>query len=150
MVSSNQRRLSRAAAISTAPLPTSQEAPSVDAVDEIVANTPYASITGDSNSANPPSFPDPSVAATDVAAHLSIASNPSPNMAPGVGGGNPLRKFLQPSSTQSGALSANLVISQAGEVSVGHQQLPQRVDGLLLEPQFCLQTRYKPIPCCSL
>ena len=45
-----------------------------------------------------------------------------------------MQKFLQPFSAPSGALSADLAISQAGEVSVKHQQLPQRVDGLLLEP----------------
>ena len=89
---------------------------------------------GDSDSVNLPSLPDPSFAATDVAAHLSIASNPSSNLAPGVGGGNPLQKFLQPSSAPSGALPADLAISQEGEVSVEHQQLPQRVDGVFLEP----------------
>ena len=93
-----------------------------------------ASRSGDSDSVNPPSLPEPSVAATDVAAHLSFASNPSSNLAPGVGGGNPLQKFLQPSSAPSGALPADLAISQAGEVSVEHQQLPQRVDGASLKP----------------
>ena len=93
MVSSNRRRFSRASAVSTAPLPFSQEAPSVDVVDEIVTNSQDASTTGDSDSANPPSLPDPSFAATDVAAHLSIASNPSSNLAPGVGGRNPLQIF---------------------------------------------------------
>ena len=86
MVSSNRRRLSRASAVSTAPLSISQEAPSTDAVVEIIADTMDASTTGDSDSANPPSLPDPSFAATDVAAHLSFASNPFSNLAPGVGG----------------------------------------------------------------
>ena len=116
------------------PLPSSQEAPSTDVTVEIVAYTLDASTTGDSNSAIPPSLLHPSFAATDVAAHLSIASNPSSNLAPGVGGGNPLQIFMQPSSAPSEALSADLAISQAGEVSVEHQQLPQRVDGLILEP----------------
>ena len=93
MVSSNRRRLSRASAVSTAPLSFSQEAPSTDAVDEIVANSQDASTTGDSDSVNPLSLPEPSVATTDVAAHLSFASNPSSNLAPGVGGGNPLQNF---------------------------------------------------------
>ena len=134
MVSSNRRRSSRAAAIPTVPLPIPQEAPSVDTAVENIVQPSDASTTGDSDSANPPSLPDPSVAATDVAAHLSIASNPSPNLAPGVGRGNPLQFFSQPSSAPSGAVSADLAISQAGEVSVEHQQLPQQVDGVLLEP----------------
>ena len=204
MVSSNRRRLSRASAVSTAPLSISQEAPSTDAVVEIVADTMDASTTGDSDSANPPSLPDLHVAAADAAAPPSIRSNHFQNLALGVGGGDPLQKILQPSSAPSGALPADLAISQAGEVSIEHQQLPQRVDGVPLEPalsppapsppsstmisatsattattaiaaiaatditpapvivrdalsalpvlpvQFCLQTRCKPIPCCSL
>ena len=134
MVSSNRRRLSRAGAIPTVPLLSSQEARSVDAVGEIIANTSDASTTGDSNSANLPSLPDPSIAATDFAANLSIASDPSSNLAPGVGAGNLLQTFLQPSSAPSGALIADLAISQAREVSVEHQQLLQQMDGVLLEP----------------
>ena len=72
MVSSNRRRLSRVSAVSTAPLSISQEAPSTDAVVEIVADTMDASTTGDSDSANPPSLPDPSFAATET--HLEVLS----------------------------------------------------------------------------
>ena len=124
MVSNNRRRLSRAAAISTATLPISQEAPSVDAVDEIIANSSDASTTGDSDSANHPSLLDPSVAATDVAVHLFIASNPSPNLAPGVGGGTPCIIFLQPSSAPSGAITADLAISQAGKSLLNINNFP--------------------------
>ena len=53
---------------------------------------------------------------------------------------------MQPSSAPSGALSADLAISQAGKVSVEYQQLPQRVDGLLLEPALSPPAPSPPSP----
>ena len=83
----------------------------------------------------PPSLPDLHVTAANAAAPSSTLSNPLQNLAPGVGGGNPLQFFLQLSSAPTGATPLGPSISQAGEPSVDHQQPPQLVDGSILERQ---------------
>ena len=134
MASSRLRKRARALVRSPPKLLRPQEAPSPESADNFVGQSSERVTTGDSDSANPPSLPVLHAAAADSAASQSIASNLLQNLALGVGGGDPLQKFLQPSSAPSGALPADLAISQAGEVSIEHQQLPQRVDGVSLEP----------------
>ena len=134
MASSRLRKRARALVRSPPKLLRPQEAPSPESADNFVGQSSERVTTGDSDSENPPSLPVLHAAAADSAASQSIASNLLQNLALGVGGGDPLQKFLQPSSAPSGALPADLAISQAGEVSIEHQQLPQRVDGVPLEP----------------
>ena len=134
MVSSNRRRLSR----SGLSAPSIEQPPALEPLIGPVAETIVedldASTTGDSDSANPPSLPEPILPdVAEVSAPIYV-SNPLQNLAPGVGGGNPLQNFLQPSSAPSGANSADLAISQAGEVSADQQDVPRRVDGMILEP----------------
>ena len=104
MAANNRRRSLRAAAAAQSP----RQQPDISPPEESATIEPIimeeASTTGDSTSANPPSLPDLSV--TEAYARLqSLLSNPSSqNLAPGVGGRNPLQNFLQPNLAPSGAI----------------------------------------------
>ena len=96
MAANNRRRSLRAAAAALTPRQQPDISPSEESAIENPEILEEASTTGDSTTANPPSLPDLSV--TEAYARLqSLLSNPpSQNLAPGVGGGNPLQKILQP------------------------------------------------------
>ena len=104
MAANNRRRSLRAAAAAQAPRQQPEILQSEDSAIENLEIVEEASTTGDSTTANPPSLPDVSV--TEAYARLqALLSNPSSsNLAPGVGGGNPLQNFLQPSSAPSIAI----------------------------------------------
>ena len=93
MVSSNRRRLSR----SGLSAPSIEQPPALEPIIGLVAETIVedldASTTGDSDSANPPSLPEPIFPNVAEVSALNIVSNPLQNLAPGVGGGNPLQNF---------------------------------------------------------
>ena len=146
MISSRLRKRARALAISPSRHLRPQEAPSSESADISIGHASEQRTTGDSDSANPPSLPDLHVAAADAAAPPSIRSNHLQNLAPGVGGGNPLQKFLQPSSAPTGATPSGPAISQAGEPSVDRQQLPQLVDGVFSERQPSSSSPTSPTP----
>ena len=97
MAANNRRRSLRAAAAAQAPRLQPKILPTEESAIENPEIQEDASTTGDSTSANPPSLPDPTI--TEAYARLTgLLSNPlSQNLAPGVGGGNPLQNFLQPS-----------------------------------------------------
>ena len=101
MAANNRRRSLRAAAAAQAPRQQPENLPSEDSAIRNPEILEDASTAGDSITANPPSLPDLSV--TEAYARLTaLLSNPlSSNLAPGVGGGNPLQIFLQPSSAPS-------------------------------------------------
>ena len=146
MVSSKLRKRARALAKPPSRHLRPQEAPSSEGADISIGQSSVQRTTGDSHSANPPSLPDLHFAAADTEAPSSIAFNPLQNLAPGVGGGNPLQIFLQPSSAPTGATLSDPAISQAGEPSVDRQQLPQLVGGVLLDRHLFSPSPTSPTP----
>ena len=146
MVSGRLRKRARALAKPPSRHLRPQEAPSSESADISIGQSSEQRTTGDSDSANPTSLPDLHAAAADAAAPSSIASNPLQNLAPGVGGGNPLQNVLQPSSAPTGATPSGPATSQAGEPSVDCQQPPQLVDGVLPERQLFPLSPTSPTP----
>ena len=115
MVANNRRRSLRAAALAPSARSSPEISPSTDSAIIEANISEDASTTGDSTTANPPSLPEPSI--TEAYARLTaLLTNPaSSNLAPGVGGGNPLQNFLQPSLAPSEPLPAVLLTSPLAE-----------------------------------
>ena len=101
MAANNRRRSLRAAAAAQAPRLQPEISPPEDSAiinQDILED---ASTTGDSNTANPPSLPNVSVTEAYARLQALLSNSSSSNLAPGVGGGNPLQNFLQPSFAPS-------------------------------------------------